>query len=99
MGFFTSEAFTTEEARSSGFLWVFISLVTLRRPEGKEGRKKGGREGRGEERREGGREGGRGEGKKGGREGGRREREGRKGRGGRISHSVLCHHQIALYPW
>ena len=56
MGFFTSEAFTTEEARSSGFLWVFISLVTLRRPEGKEGRKKEGREGRGEERREGGRE-------------------------------------------
>ena len=87
MGFFTSEAFTTEEARSSGFLWVFISLVTLRRPEGKEGRKKGGREG-GERGR-----------KEGGREGGRREREGRKGRGGRISHSVLCHHQIALYPW
>ena len=57
MGFFTSEAFTTEEARSSGFLWVFISLVTLRRPEGKEGRRReGGREGRGEEMREGGRE-------------------------------------------
>ena len=64
VGFFTSEAFTTEEARSSGFLWVFISLVTLRRPEGKEGRKKGGREGGERGRKEGGREGGREEGKR-----------------------------------
>ena len=61
MGFFTSEAFTTEEDRSSGFLWVFISLVTLRRPEGKEGGKEE-RGRRGEEGRSGG-------GKKGGREG------------------------------
>ena len=28
----SSLAFTTEEARSSGFLWVFMLSVTLRRP-------------------------------------------------------------------
>ena len=31
---FTSVALTTEEARSSGFLWVFMSFVTLRSPVG-----------------------------------------------------------------
>ena len=87
MGFFTSEAFTTEEARSSGFLWVFISLVTLRRPEGKEGR-----------RREGGREGGERGRNEGGRKGGGKE-EGEKEEEGGLVTLFLRHHQIVLYPW